>query len=230
MDKLSYFDILAYLIPGVVALWAFSYFLIDIENEASRLLFDSLILDSLIYLCVAFVIGNVIQYLSRLIVEPLIKKVFWFGHFYSEIFLIEKYSMVTKVDLNNFLVVAHNQLGFSKETLQILNKVSESEENLEAYNISQSVYRVADAKTQDDGIAQKAHTQNVYYSLFRNLCFLSLFFFLIALLTFFLTGFNNPNQLIIYTLISIILAIVFFFRSRDKGEEYINGLFWSLSK
>ncbi len=229
MDKLSYFDVLGNLIPGIVAIWGLSVILPDSQQDISAIFARSPIVDPIVYLALAFVAGSLIQFLSRTTLEPVLKRVYWHGRFFSETFLVRAMGHLSEAEHAGFLLSAHVRLGFAKKTLAPLSQLATAAHSIpqSSYRLSHWVYRVADAYTQDKGSAVKAHIQNVLYSCHRNL---SLIFIIAAGVTLFqiLTpGGAAPHWLLLVAEVTI--GIAFLIRARQEGEAYIRGLFWSIS-
>lgn len=90
MVDFSYYDTLSNLIPGCIFLWGLSFFG-PLENGSGLLSFltGNDIVDAVLFLMIAYVVGHVLQFFAKIIVEPLIKQIFWEGYFFSEIVLLK---------------------------------------------------------------------------------------------------------------------------------------------
>ncbi len=229
MDKLSYFDTLANLIPGIVALWGISVLFPGVYASQSAL-FSSPILGPIVYVSIALVVGNLVQFLSKITVEPLLRLTFWHRHLFSEIFLVESFGRLTSAGHSLFVAAAANRLGFARAALAPLSNDTPRAHSAPKTTLalSHAIYRVADAVTQDEGLAVKAHTQNVFYSLYRNLA-LVLFAGAFATVARPLTPNNLSPAFWLLPATQLAASIAFFLRTRDKGEAYVKGLFWSLA-
>jgi len=231
MDKLSYFDTLANLIPGIVAIWGISAVFPERAGELSLLFTRSPILDPIVYLSLAFVAGNIIQFLSRATIEPLLKRLFWHGHLFSEIFLIKSIGSLNEPDRDLFLVAARTKLGFTTANLAHLSQDHPPGQARpqSVFQLSDSIYRVADAQTHYYGTAVKAHTQNTLYSLYRNLSLMFIIASAISLAQILLPGYEGHHPHWLYPASELTIGIAFLLRARQRGEAYVKGLFWSIA-
>ncbi len=173
--------------------------------------------------------GHVLQFISRYTIEPLIKADFWRGKFFSEIFLVQAFGRCKGVEFSRNLTGARDKLGFADSELSVLKDSDadkKGEKRTNALAMSQAIYRAVDAKTPDTSVALKAHTQNTFCSLFRNL---SALFLLMAVGNVLVaSGFTDgtaKSGLLIG--LDFALAFVFFVRARQRGEQYVKGLLWS---
>ena len=142
------------------------------KNTIPILSTGNTIIDPILLLAICYVIGQLLQFFSKHSIEPLLKKVYWEGNFFSDIFLIPSFERCSQLERSRFISCAENKLGFSKNDLLILldeSTPSDSKKLLKAIELSGAIYRAIDAKTSDSSIAQKAHLQNTFYSFFRNL-------------------------------------------------------------
>ena len=212
MDKFTYYDTIADLIPGIVSIWVISI-LGPIEGiDYSLLLTESQIIDAVLFISISFIIGHIIKFFSKFTIEPLLKKVFWRCKFFSEIYLIKTLDLCPEVELTHILSFVEKKLKFSKEDLSVLldkNAFSDEIKRKKAIQLSQIIYRKLDAESKDISTATKAHTQNVFYGLFRNL---STLFLMLGILNFIVVclKFVQPTiSLKINTIISGFVALIF---------------------
>jgi hypothetical protein len=233
MNKFTYFDVISNLLPGLVLVWALPILGPLDKNTIPILLTGNTIVDPILLVAICYVIGQFLQFFSKYSIEPLLKKAYWKGYFFSDIFLIPSFKQCSHIEWSRFISCAENKLDFSKEDLLILfdkNISSDCRKLQKAIEVSIAVFRAIDAKTSDSSKAQKAHLQNTFYSLFRNLS--GLFFLLIILdlieMIKLKVGLITESNINIYILlINVLLTIVFLIRSRERGELYVRGLFWS---
>ncbi len=230
MDKLTYYDTLANLLPGVVFLWAISVLGPVAGDKVPLLLTSNTIIDSILFVALGYVAGHLIQFLSRYSVEPFIKWAFWKGYFFSDIYLVGAFKKCSEVELRRYTAFAEAKLGFSTSDLSVLqdpDALSDDSKRRKSLEVSRAIYRAVDAKTQDTSLALKAHSQNTFYSLFRNLS--AVFLLLgVANLSVLLFKVVSPSYMIfVATIFDMLAALAFMIRARQRGELYVKGLFWS---
>jgi hypothetical protein len=230
MDKLTYYDTLANLLPGVVFLWAISVLGPITGDKLPILLTSNTIIDSILFIAVGYVVGHLIQFLSRYSIEPFIKWAFWNGYFFSDIYLVSAFKKCSEVELRKYMTFAEKKLGFSVADLSSLvdpDVPTRQINKKKALDLSRAIYRAVDAKTQDASLALKAHLQNTFYSLFRNL---SAVFLILAVsnLCAILFKIVTPSYTIgLTTFFNLLASVAFTIRARQRGELYVKGLFWS---
>ncbi len=196
------------------------------------LLTESQIIDAVLFISISFIIGHIIKFFSKFTIEPLLKKVFWRCKFFSEIYLIKTLDLCPEVELTHILSFVEKKLKFSKEDLSVLldkNAFSDEIKRKKAIQLSQIIYRKLDAESKDISTATKAHTQNVFYGLFRNLSTLFLMLGVLNLIVVCLKFVQPTISLKINTIISGFVALIFFIRAKQRGESYVKGIFWSVS-
>jgi hypothetical protein len=230
MDKLTYYDLLANLLPGVIFLWAVSVLGPIGDGDILLLLTSNTIIDSILFISLSYVVGHLIQFLSKYTVEPFIKWTFWNGHFFSDIFLIGALKKCSEVELKKYISFAEIKLGFSLADLVVLldaDVMSDETKKKKSLELSRAIYRFVDAKTQDASLAFKAHSQNAFYSMFRNLSAVFLFLGILDLFAI-LFKFVAPSlTLNVIIVVNILVCFAFLIRAKQRGELYIKGLFWS---
>lgn len=231
MDRLSYYDTLANLIPGSVLLWALLAATPLGAGDVSSYMTGNAAVDVLLFVALAYTTGHVLQFLSRCTVEPVIKAAFWHGAFFSDVFLLSSAGVCREPELSRYLRAAQEQLGFSAEDLQPLRAEKTKTDGAErkaALAASRAVYRALDAKSLDRGTALKAHTQNAVYGMFRNL---STVFLVLLVITAVNLAVSPPARTAEnWGLVALHLGLttVFLLQARRRGELYVKGLFWSL--
>ncbi|MDH4330533.1 MAG: polysaccharide lyase family 7 protein [Candidatus Moranbacteria bacterium] len=226
-DKFSYYDFIANIIPATFLWWGLTLLpfvdssrIINAQSEMERLA---------ILVVVVYVLGLAIQFLSKNIIEWFMKRIFWRGRFYSEICWIELYGKIQGGSRSSLLRNIGKIFGYTEEELSVLDvNIDEPEEIKAATELSQDIYFKADAYTQANGLAIKAHTQSSFYSLFRGLSFVCL----VLMIVFGITFFARPEFQEIHN-ISLFVAFFFLFiffilRAKERLERYIEGIFYSL--
>jgi hypothetical protein len=230
MVDFSYYDTLSNLIPGCIFLWGLSFFG-PAANGNGLLIFltGNEIVDGVLLLIVAYFIGHILQFFSKVIIEPLIKFFYWEGHFYSEIILLGPKKRIEPELLDRIVVYAETDLKLPHDKLVLLkdNEILTNEiKAKEARKISNLIYRMIDARTSDTK-GEKAQLQNTFYSFFRNfsMCFLALLLFDLGFIILGLMSINPRN--IFSIIIVIIMSAIFLYQAKQRAELYIKGLFWS---
>lgn len=230
MDKFSYYDTLSNLIPGLVFLWALSVLGPFSTNGLTLILTGNAIVDSLLLLAIAYVTGHLLQFLSKYSIEILIKKMFWNGYYFSEIFLIAVYKKCSEIEFYRYLSFAENDLKIPKEKLEILGdpQVIHDEKKMKtATTLSHAIYRIIDAKSSDTEKGQKAQIQNIFYSFFRNLAILFLILGILDILAFSFQVTDVNMKMVAITVLNFVLTGIFLYQAKQRGEYYIKGLFLS---
>jgi hypothetical protein len=232
MVDFSYYDTLSNLIPGCILLWGLSYFG-PAGNGNGLLVFltGNDIVDGVLLLILAYFVGHILQFLSKLIIEPTIKSIFWEGHFYSEIILLGPKNKIDPELFDRVITYAENELHLPRDKLELLNDegiLTNEVKAKEARKISNLIYRKIDAKTSDT-VGTKAQLQNTFYSLFRNfsMCFICILSFNLGAI---LSGLISLDTHSIVNLILLsFFSVIFLFQARQRAELYVKGLFWSFA-
>jgi hypothetical protein len=102
-DKLTYFDLLMYVVPGALLELAllFAWSLVGLPTPP---LFGSGgLLGSIAFLLVAFVLGHLVQAVGHAFLERLLKRTFWGGHHPSEIVFFRGHHLITDLERQAFL-------------------------------------------------------------------------------------------------------------------------------
>lgn len=220
-DKFSYYDFIANIVPSVFLLWGLS---ITPIRDVVQLNVDGAFTEGILFLVLAYVLGLVLQSLAKVTIEPLVKRVFWKGFFFSQVCLLKSSNHIKEPLRTTVLQWAEQQGGISDELLKNLDG-----ESVEAHDVSHLIYRKADAYTTDNGQAQKAHTQNNLYSLYRDLCLSSIFFSAIfAWYLWYEAAFRTGTNWGLFAF-ALICSVTFLMRTKYSGELYVKGIFWALS-
>ncbi|VVB98834.1 Uncharacterised protein [uncultured archaeon] len=225
-DKFSYYDFIANIIPGILILWGLNF-----ASMTSRLLqkatTNNIATDTLTFIVLAYILGLAIQFLAKNSIEILLKHIFWKDTFFSELYLIKEANLCFESTREKILEYATNKFGYSKKQLNVLNTknifANKTKLNL-AMGLSQQIYRSLDAYTSDNSLAQKAHLQNIKYSMFRGI---SLAFFVLSIIILLenIVGLGLAMKYFILPCIFFIGFLLFFIITKQRGELYIKGLF-----
>jgi len=233
ISKFTYYDIISNFIPGLTLIWGLFVLGPFSKDTIPILLTGNTIIDPLLVLAISYVIGHVLQFLSRYMIEPILKITFWKGHFFSDVFLIPGYKLCSTSEFNKCIICAEKKLDFAHDELAILSDTtatSNKETKDKAVELCKAIYRKIDAKTQDSSQAQKAHLQNTFYGFFRNL---SVVFLILALMDILdliklhLGIISMTKVTISMIFLNMMLCIIFILKARRRGELYVRGLFWS---
>jgi hypothetical protein len=230
MDKFSYYDTLSNLIPGIVFLWALSILGPFSTNGLTLILTGNPIVDPILLLAIAYLIGHLLQFLSKYSIEILIKTFFWDGYFFSEIFLITAYKKCSEIEFHRYLLFAENELDIPKEKLEVLRDpsvIKDKKKMKNATTISHTIYRLLDAKSSDTAKGQKAQLQNIFHSFFRNLAMLFLILGVLDIVALLFHTTDASPKMMITLLLNFALTGIFLYQAKQRGEYYLKGLFWS---
>jgi len=227
--QLSYYDLLANVIPGVFVLWAVGNVLPPgILKEA--LLGENLVSDSIVFLVLAFILGQVIQWLAKFTIEPVVKRIFWHRAFPSDLFLIKGAGWCRESERADYLRLAKDKVGIDRREigrLQSLGLPEMSQEDTKgAKSTCRTIFRRFESLAADEGIGSKAILQNTFYSLFRGLSLSSALCGLI-----FLVGYTLRGELsgLILGIMCLGAAAIFVHRAKERGELYVTGVFNSVA-
>lgn len=232
MDKFSYYDTLSNLIPGLVFLWALSILGPFSTNGLSMILTGNAIVDPILLLAIAYLTGHLLQFLSKYSIEIIIKRLFWNGYLFSEIFLIAAYKKCSEIELNRFLTFAENDLKIEREKINLLRDtaiISDAEKRKAATGLSHTIYRIIDARSSDTSKGQKAQLQNIFHSFFRNLAMVFLILGILDVISLLIRQSDMTLKMGGITVLNFLLVGIFLFQAKQRGEYYIRGLFWSNS-
>jgi hypothetical protein len=227
--QLSYYDLLANVIPGVFVLWAVGNVL-PAGTIRETISGDNLVADSIVFLVLAFILGQVIQWLAKFTIEAVVKRVFWHRMFPSDLFLVKGAGWCRESERADYLRLAKDKVGIDRHEISRLQSLGLSEmspEEIEgAKSTCQTIFRRFESLAADEGIGSKAILQNTFYSLFRGLSLSS------ALCAFiFLVGYAVRAGLsgLILGIMCLGAAAIFVHRAKERGELYVTGVFNSVA-
>ncbi|MFB3887219.1 MAG: hypothetical protein ACE144_18495 [Thermodesulfobacteriota bacterium] len=233
LGRFTFYSALSNLLPGVIFLWALPAIgpLRSGITLGSRLT-GNLLIDLIVFLVLTYVLGLILQFLSELAMEPLLKNIFWKGNFFSNIFLIGAYRLCTKEELSSHIRFAENNLGFQKEDLLVLQDpeiITDEAKEKKAIQACRAIYHSLEAKTEQSLVGKRAHVQSTFYSFFLNL---SASFSVVAaadLLSIPLKYMPLKEGTVVLILVNLALGAVFLTLARERGEQCVRGLFRSRS-
>ena len=172
-ERFSYYDLLAYVVPGTVVLWA----TIKLAEALDILQFvstQSTLVNASAFVVIAFIVGHLVQAEAQRRLDA----AYWFSvfpnGFPSRSFLVhgqrdEKGDLWCSESRRLAYISAVRSRGFLDEEQVAKLKPSGGEKLKEARQASQEAYRAAYSFLTDEGRAQKAITANQIYGLFRGL-------------------------------------------------------------
>lgn len=227
-NKFTYFDFIAYIVPGSLLLGVLSLVL---GSNAFLRLSDNPAIDTLIFLIMSFVIGGFFHQLSRYFVEPVIKHIFWKGRFYSEIYLVSKYGRCQDPLRSQIVANARSLFQFDEASLDSLESNLRPAGSPDPHLVSHQICRRFDYYTSDHDLAKKGHTANALYSLYRTMT-LTIFIVGILLIASYSWNISSLSSLakVILTIFSFVGAGLFLMRTRNEGQRYVEGILGSVSK
>ncbi len=224
-------DTISNLLPGIVFLWSLSALgPIPSSIILAGALSGNILIDFIIFIVVSYALGHFLQFLAKYSIESLLKKAFWKGQFFSDIFLIGAYRLCTKEDLLRYANFAESNLGFQKEDLSILHDpevITDESKEKKAMQLSGAICHSIDEKTQGTSVGQRAHVQKTFYAFFRNLSLSFLILVIADLLAIPLKYMELRGATIVLILFNLALAAGFLVLAKERREHYVRGLFWS---
>jgi hypothetical protein len=174
-EKLSYYDLLAYLVPGTVVVWA-SIKLAEAIDMMRFVSTQSTLLNASAFVVIAFVAGHLVQAEAQRRLDARRWYSVFPNGFPSRSFLVrgqkdEKGKPWCSESRRLAYISASRRHGLLDEQQAAkLEAVAVGNEELEeARRASQETYRAAFSFLTDEGRAQKAITANQTYGLFRGL-------------------------------------------------------------
>lgn len=156
MDKLTYFDFIAHVVPGGLLLGILSLL---VGSAKFILITGNAAIDTLLFIIVSFAIGAFLHQLSNHLVEPLVKRLFWHGRLYSEIYLVKRYGLCQDPMRSQILDAAKSLFQFDVDSLSALNVDSGKRGSADPHIVSHQVYRRFDYFTSDNNLAKKVPPQ-----------------------------------------------------------------------
>lgn len=226
-DKFSYFDVLAYFAPGLVALWSAQQSL-RFVGLSTYFQMENWAFESLVGIIFAYVLGQLVSARARMRFESKTLKhrmpVFRDG-LISENFLLKDRSVNGQIlctDRRREMLI-ETAVTFCGLSTRDAEKLDTWEGQLEAaQEISHRIYRPLLTLLADEEIGVKAHTMNLRYVLFRNLNVASAygaFLFAIAAVYNFLKHVSFADARII---LPALLALLFASTSAISRREAVH--------
>ncbi len=250
-QKFSYYDLLAYLVPGTVVLWAAIKLAeaLDILRYVST---QSALLDASAFTVIAFLAGHLVQAeaqrrLDALRWYPVFPKGFPSGYFLVRDQKDEEGKPWCSDPRRLAYVSAARRQGFLNEeqAAKLEAAVAKNKDLEEAKLASQEAYRAALGFLTDEGRAQKAITANQTYGLFRGLaaaCAVVAVLFLVILTVGLARSYGEWTErlatwpgfaeLLLFPLVVmgsfLYAAVSFRLRARNRGKHHVREVFDAL--
>ena len=133
--------------------------------------------------------------------------------------------------LNRYLTFAENELKIEKESINTLRDpatISNEAKRKVATDISQTIYRIIDARSSDTSKGQKAQLQNIFHSFFRNCAMVFLIFGILDVFAIILPETDENLKMVALAALNFVLTGIFLYQAKQRGEYYLKGLFWSI--
>ncbi len=227
-NKFSYFDFIAYIVPSAFLLGILS---LVFGSGAFLALSGNPAIDTLLFLVISFVLGGLLHQSSRYLVEPLVKRIFWKGRLYSEIYLIKKYGLCKNPSRLQILTNAEDIFHFDKNSLDSLESDSPKAGSPDPHLVSHQICRRFDYFTMDHDLAKKGHTANALYSLYRTMTMTML----VAAIAFAISINGNTSILsltakAVLAGFSLVGVALFLMRTRNEGQRYVEGILGAVFK
>lgn len=228
MNKFTYFDFIAYIVPGALLLGAISAL---IRSSNWTLTTGNPAIDTLLFLIIGFVVGALFHQLSRYSVEPMVKRLFWHGRFYSDIYLVKHYELCQDPLRTQIIDMAESLFKFDSTSLSVLDSDTITEQSPDPHVVSHQLFRRFDYYTMDNDLAKKGHLANAFYSFYRSMtlmAFVLAILFAISLLWD--ASVIGPSYKVVFAVLSFMASIAFLIRTRNEGERYVQAVVLPLSK
>lgn len=250
-EKFSYYDLLAYLVPGTLVLWA----VIKLAEVLDILRFvgtQSTLLDAAAFVVVAFLFGHLAQAEAQRRLDAGRRYSVFPDGFPSEFFLMRDQEdekgkpWCSDSRRLAYVSAAQNHRLLDEEQVLMLKTAPANGGNLgRARQTSQEAYRAALSFLEDEGRAQKATTANQTYGLFRGLtmtCAVVVAIFLAVLVVGLARSYGQLGErlatwpgfaeLVLFPLLVIAAfsyaALSFRLRARNRGKHHVREVFDAL--
>jgi hypothetical protein len=228
MTRFTYFDFIANIVPGAIVLAAMSLL---VGSKNFILITGNAAIDTILFIIISFVLGSVLHQLSSHSVQPLLKRLFWRGKFYSEVYLVEEYGLCKDPLRTQIINAAETLFHFDRTSLSCLDRDSSSQESMDPHLVSHQIYRRFDYFTMDNNLARKGHTANTLYSLFRTMTLTMLILAILLAVSYSWATFTiSATSKTVAVILCLIAMIVFLVKTRNEGERYVQGVLSAASK
>lgn len=228
MNRFTYFDFIAYIVPGALLL---STIALVLDLDDFPLITKNPAIDTLLFLIISFTVGALFHQLSRYSVEPLVKRLFWYGKFYSAIYLVKRYDLCQDPIRAQILNTAKSLFQFDSGSLSSLDSDTKTKASQNPHVVSHQVFRRFDSYTMDNGLAKKGHLANAFYSLYRSMTLATLILGVLFAVSYrWDVSMIGSTSKVILAIVSFVASVVFLLRTRNEGQRYVEGVLSSISK
>lgn len=228
MNRFTYFDFIAYIVPGALLLGAISLL---VRSRYIFLITGNPAVDTLLFVIISFTVGALSHQLSRYSVEPLVKRLFWHGRFYSNIYLVSRYGLCQDPIRAQIVNTAESLFHFDSITLSALDNDTATERSPDPHVVSHQVFRRFDFYTMDNNLAKKGHLANAFYSLYRNMTLVTFILAILFAISLRWDAFViESNSKVVLSVSCFLASILFLTRTRNEGQRYVQGVLSSISK
>lgn len=228
MTRFTYFDYIANIVPGAIVLAAVSLL---VGSSSFILITGNAAIDTIVFIIVSFALGALLHQLSSHTVQPLIKRLYWHGKRYSEVYLVKRYALCRDPLRTQIVNTAESLFQFDKTSLSCLDTDSASQESMDPHLVSHQIYRRFDYFTMDNDSARKGHTANTLYALFRTMTLTMLILAILFAVSYRWDVFAMaPTVKVVAAILCFVAAIVSFLKTRNEGERYVQGVLSAVSE
>lgn len=249
-DKLTYFDVLMYVLPGAYALtialggwWCISPSAIS----SLPLTGDGGLFASVVFVLMSFIAGNALQVIAHTLPESLIRRVFWSGHWASQLAFFKSGPCLSEKERSAVIESAVRLCSADPAVLGVLTvkrlrggrwrPEGDPAAIAATLDSAQAVFRGALALLADTGAGQRATTANAYYQFFRALFTMSAIatvgFGGLAFEAHWKAWIGLPIGAVVTArlplLVSAVFTLLFGWRARGAGEALVRETLLSLS-
>jgi len=228
LNKFTYFDFIAYIVPGALLLAAIS----SLTRSSDLILITgNTAIDTLLFLIIGFIIGALSHQLSRYSIEPLVRRLFWHGRFYSDIYLVKRYQLCEEPLRDHIIDTAKSFFHFDSTSLSALDSDEITGKFPDPHVVSHQLFRQFDYYTMDNDLAKKGHVANAFYSLYRSMTLMTFILAILFVISLLWDASSiESSYKVVLAVLSFLASIAFLFRTRNEGQAYVQGVLSSLSK
>ena len=227
INRFTYFDFIVNIVPGALSLGVISLL---VGSSNFILITSNPAIDTLLFLVTSFTVGAFLHQLSNHTVEPLVKRLFWHGKFYSEVFLVKKYGMCKEPMRTQIIDTAVSIFHFDRASLSSLDVAPTSEAELDPHVVSHQIYRRFDYYTEDNNLARKGHGANTLYSLYRTMTLtMPILTVLFSVSYRWEASVISSYPKVILAVLCLLSSVLFLIKTRREGERYVQGILSAVS-
>ena len=217
--KFNLYDFIAVVIPGMLFLWAISFFTEQVGLKIN-LPFSGGIAETFILIGLSYVMGLLIQGISQGITEKALLWI-WDG-FPSAKWLLPEDTRLSTEYKNKILQIVQQKYGLSIKN-ELAEKLSPNQEKKAILQKKQEIFYLCYNAVEK--LSDRPHIFNAQYGLFR--CLLTSFsvLFIICLLILFFGNLSNKALVLYLAIFFLIGTIVSYFRTKKRGEDFAKSVY-----